>query len=97
MSAHEIAEKIRQRSMEAMCKELTDLLNSRFVVSEANKEIVTALCRLAETVAYGTPRTPKRVHHHGEDDPLGLPPNAGMTRAEAVAMLTPEQKRALGL
>lgn len=81
-----------------MAKEALELLNSRFVVSEANKEIMTVVTRLAEAVAYGSPRTPKRVHHHDAGDPSGLSP-AQQQEAErnaVLATLTPSQKRALG-
>jgi hypothetical protein len=85
--------------LKAMAKEALDLLNSRFVVSEANKEITTTMVRLAEAVAYGSPRTPKRVHHHGIDDESGLPSleQQRVERENALAKLSPSEKRALGL
>ncbi len=84
----------------AMSKEIAEeLLSGRHaVVSQADRNIATALARLAETLAYGTPRTPKRAHHHGVDDPTGLPSTLQQEaeRNAALAKLTPSEKRALG-
>ena len=83
---------------DAMCREIEQLRTGRFVVSEANKEIVTTLLRAFETLAYGKPRTPTRLHHHGEDDPTGLPTaQVDAAREAALAKLSPSDKRALGL
>lgn len=86
-------------ALKAMAKEVLDLLNSRFVVSEANKEIVTTMVRFAEAVAYGAPKTPKRAHHHGVEDEAGLPftMQQQSERDAALAKLSPSEKRALGL
>jgi len=87
-------------ALKAMAKEAYELLDGRHaVVSQADRNIATVLVRLAETMAYGVPRTPQRSRHHGEDDPTGLP-SALQQEAErnaALAKLTPSEKRALGL
>ena len=85
---------------QAMAKEALELLEGRrAVVSQADRNIATTLVRLAETLAYGSPRTPQRSFHHGEDDPTGLPSEAQLQREreEALRLLSPSQKRALGL
>ncbi len=87
-------------ALKARAKEAIELLEGRHqVVSQADRNIATVLVRLTETLAYGEPRTPQRSHHHGEDDPTGLPSTAQQEaeRNAALAKLTPSEKRALGL
>ena len=87
-------------TLKAMAKEALGLLEGRrAVVSQADRNIATTLVRLAETIAYGSPRTPQRSFHHGEDDPTGLPSTAQQEdeRNAALAKLTPSEKRALEL
>ncbi len=86
-------------ALKAMAKETLELLEGRrAVVSQADRTIATTLVRLAETLAYGAPRTPQRSFHHGEDDPTGLPSTLQQEaeRDAALALLSPSQKRALG-
>jgi hypothetical protein len=86
-------------AMQAMAKEAKELLEGRHaVVSQADRSIATVLVRALEVIAYGAPRTPQRSRHHGEDDPTGLPSEAQLQREreEALALLSPSQKRALG-
>ncbi len=83
----------------AMVKEALELIEGRrAVVSQADRNIATTLVRLAEYVVYGSPRTPQRSHHHGIDDPTGLPSleQQQAERDAALALLSPSQKRALG-
>jgi len=76
----------------AMVKEALELIEGRrAVVSQADRNIAT-------TLVYGSPRTPQRSHHHGIDDPTGLPSleQQQAERDAALALLSPSQKRALG-
>jgi len=86
-------------ALKAMVKEALELIEGRrAVVSQADRNIATTLVRLAETVAYGSPKTPQRSHHHDAEDSSGLP-SADQQEAErnaVLATLTPSQKRALG-
>jgi len=87
-------------ALKAMAKEALELLEGRrAVVSQADRNIATTLVRLAETLAYSSPRTPQRSFHHDEHDPTGLPSTAQQEaeRNAALAKLTPSEKRALGL
>ena len=87
-------------ALKAMAKEALELLEGRrAVVSQADRNIATTLVRLAETMAYGVPRTPQRSHHHGVDDESGLPSleQQRIERENALAKLSPSEKRALGL
>ena len=87
-------------ALKAMAKEALELLEGRrAVVSQADRNIATTLVRLAEALAYGSPKTPQRSFHHDEHDPTGLPSTLQQEaeRNAALAKLTPSEKRALGL
>jgi len=87
-------------ALKAMAKEALELLEGRrAVVSQADRNIATTLVRLAEALAYGSPKTPQRSFHHDEHDPTGLPSplQQEAERNAALAKLTPSEKRALRL
>lgn len=53
-----------ERSLDAMAKDLADLKESRIIKTEADREIVTHMQRLVETLRHGEPKTKPVARHH---------------------------------